>query len=50
MRRTSIVEYTPQALVKAESVVSAFSEMENLDAHGASLMQRLKITQRARIK
>ena len=41
MRRTSIVEYTPESLKKAAPVVAAFSAMEKLDAHGRSLTMRL---------
>lgn len=41
MRRTSLVHYTPQTLPAAAGVVAAFSEMEQLDAHGASLQKRL---------
>jgi histidinol dehydrogenase len=42
MRRTSIVEYTPESLKKAAPVVAAFSAMEKLDAHGRSLTIRLE--------
>ena len=41
MRRTSILEYSPENLKKAASVVAAFSAMEKLDAHGRSLTIRL---------
>jgi len=41
MRRTSIVEYTPEALRKAAPAVEAFARMEQLDAHGRSLSIRL---------
>ncbi|MDR2513068.1 MAG: histidinol dehydrogenase [Puniceicoccales bacterium] len=41
MRRTSILEYGPENLKKAASVVNAFSGMERLDAHGRSLAIRL---------
>ena len=41
MRRTSIVEYTPDKLKKAAATVAAFSAMEKLDAHGRSLSIRL---------
>ncbi|MDR2844953.1 MAG: histidinol dehydrogenase [Puniceicoccales bacterium] len=40
MRRTSLVEYSPESLKKAASVVAAFSAMEQLDAHGRSLSIR----------
>ncbi|MDR1817793.1 MAG: histidinol dehydrogenase [Puniceicoccales bacterium] len=42
MRRTSIVEYTPDALRKAASAVEAFAKMEQLEAHGRSLTIRLE--------
>ncbi|MDR2863891.1 MAG: histidinol dehydrogenase [Puniceicoccales bacterium] len=42
MRRTSLVEYTPESLKKAAGVVAAFSAMEQLDAHGRSLTIRLE--------
>lgn len=42
LRRSSIVRYDRKALVQAESVISCFSEMENLDAHGRSLSVRLE--------
>jgi histidinol dehydrogenase len=41
LRRSSIVRYDRDALLKAEAVCSSFSEMENLDAHGRSLTIRL---------
>ncbi|MDR0535338.1 MAG: histidinol dehydrogenase [Puniceicoccales bacterium] len=42
MRRTSLVEYSPESLKKAAAVVAAFTEMEKLDAHGRSLSIRLE--------
>ncbi|WP_309385344.1 histidinol dehydrogenase [Cerasicoccus frondis] len=42
MRRTSIVEYNPKAAKLAWPVVKAFSEMEQLDAHGRSLQMRVE--------
>ena len=42
LRRSSIVRYDRNALRKAESVISCFSEMESLEAHGRSLSVRLK--------
>ncbi len=41
MRRSSFVKYDKSSLKKAEKVVVAFSEMEHLDAHGNSLLERL---------
>jgi histidinol dehydrogenase len=41
MRRTSIVEYTPETLKKAAPTVAAFAEMEQLAAHANSLTIRL---------
>lgn len=41
MRRSSIVKYNAKALAAAAAAVEAFSEMEQLDAHGASLKRRL---------
>lgn len=40
-RRTSIIKYDSAALAKAAPVVSTFSRLENLDAHGRSLEMRL---------
>jgi histidinol dehydrogenase len=37
MRRTSVVRYSPAGVRRAASVVAAFAEMEQLDAHGRSL-------------
>ena len=42
MRRTSVIEYNQKGLTAAAPVVRAFSEMEQLDAHGKSLEIRLK--------
>jgi len=41
MRRTSIVSYDKRSAGRAWPVVKAFSEMEQLDAHGRSLQMRL---------
>jgi histidinol dehydrogenase len=41
-RRTSIVEYGPGALKKAEKAVAAFARAEGLDAHGRSASIRLE--------
>jgi histidinol dehydrogenase len=37
MRRTSVVRYGPAGVRRSAAVVSAFAEMEQLDAHGRSL-------------
>lgn len=37
LRRSSVVQYDRSSLEKAREVVAVFSEMEDLDAHGASL-------------
>lgn len=42
MRRTSVVQYNPKAAKLAWPVVKAFSEMEQLDAHGRSLQMRVE--------
>ena len=42
MRRSSFVKYDKPSIKKAAPVVAAFSEMEHLDAHGNSLLTRLK--------
>lgn len=42
MRRSSFVKYDKKSLAKAKDVVEAFSAMETLDAHGNSLLERLK--------
>lgn len=41
MRRSSFVEYDKKSLLRAKKVVAAFSKMEDLDAHGNSLLERL---------
>lgn len=41
-RRSSIVEYGPRSLARAREIVDAFSELEQLDAHGRSLQIRLQ--------
>lgn len=41
MRRSSFVKYDKKSIAKAAPVVAAFSKMEMLDAHGASLLKRL---------
>ncbi|MFP6901293.1 MAG: histidinol dehydrogenase, partial [Opitutales bacterium] len=41
LRRSSIVRYDRNALMEAESVISCFSAMEDLGAHGRSLSVRL---------
>lgn len=41
MRRTSIVKYSGKQLEQAAPAVAAFSKMEQLDAHGISLLKRL---------
>ena len=40
-RRTSIVRYDQQSLLKAAPIVKTFSKIEGLDAHGNSLLKRL---------
>lgn len=42
MRRTSIVHYDKRSAAKAWPTVKAFSELEQLDAHGRSLQIRLE--------
>lgn len=42
MRRSSVVKYSPRQLQAAHECVEAFSAMERLDAHGASLRKRLE--------
>ena len=42
LRRSSIVRYDRNALRNAEAIISSFSAMENLDAHGRSLSMRLE--------
>ena len=41
-RRSSVLRYDVSALAKAEQVVTCFSSMESLDAHGRSLSVRLE--------
>jgi histidinol dehydrogenase len=41
-RRTSIVELDEQALRASVGIISAFSEVEGLDAHGRSATIRLE--------
>jgi histidinol dehydrogenase len=41
-RRSSIVRYDLEALRKADEVISRFSAMEELDAHGRSLSIRFE--------
>lgn len=41
MRRSSFVEYDKKSIACARKVVEAFTRMENLDAHGNSLLERL---------
>jgi len=41
-RRSSVVRYSRQSLARAARMVEAFSEMEQLDAHGRSLTIRLR--------
>ncbi len=43
LRRSSTVRYDRSSLRKAESVISRFSAMESLDAHGRTLSIRLEI-------
>lgn len=40
MRRSSIVAYDEESLAKARDVVRVFAELEDLDAHGASMEVR----------
>ena len=40
-RRTSIVRYDQESLLKAAPIVKTFSKIEGLDAHGNSLLKRL---------
>ncbi len=40
LRRSSFIHYDHAALVKAESEIASFAEMENLDAHGRSVNLR----------
>ena len=42
MRRSSFVKYDKKSIKNASSVVAAFADMEGLDAHGSSLLERLK--------
>lgn len=42
LRRSSLVEYSAQALERAAPVVEAFARMEGLEAHGRSVTVRLK--------
>jgi histidinol dehydrogenase len=41
-RRTSIVRYNKESLSKSASIVSLFSDVENLDAHGRSVSVRFE--------
>ena len=41
-RRTSIVRYDQEALRKSVSIISQFSEVEQLDAHGRSVSIRFE--------
>jgi histidinol dehydrogenase len=41
MRRSSVIRYDKASLLKAASVVSAFSKLEDLEAHGRSVEIRL---------
>ena len=41
-RRTSIVRYDKEALGKSVSIISQFSEIEQLDAHGKSVSIRFE--------
>ena len=41
-RRSSITQYSPRSLVDARPIVNAFSELEQLDAHGRSLQIRFE--------
>ena len=41
-RRTSIVRYDKEALGKSVSIISQFSEIERLDAHGRSVSIRFE--------
>lgn len=40
IRRTSVVEYDPKSVKKAEPIVAAFAAMERLDGHGRSVRLR----------
>jgi len=42
MRRTSVIRYDKTSVKKAAPVVSAFAQMEQLDAHGRSAEIRAK--------
>ncbi len=42
MRRSSVVQYDKRSAAKAWPTVRAFSEMEQLDAHGRSLQMRVE--------
>lgn len=46
MRRTSTVRYDAKSLLKAAPVVETFARLEQLDAHGKSLVVRLPKEQR----
>jgi len=41
-RRTSIVQFSPQALRKSVATIAKFSEIEGLDAHGRSAAMRFE--------
>jgi histidinol dehydrogenase len=41
-RRTSILQYSREALSKSESIIAQFSEVEQLDAHGRSVSIRFE--------
>jgi histidinol dehydrogenase len=42
LRRTSMIAYDARSIRRAAPVVAAFSAMERLDAHGASVARRLR--------
>ena len=42
LRRSSIIKYDQEAVIKAEEHISSFAKMERLDGHGASVNIRTK--------
>lgn len=47
LRRTSLVEYSPESIKMAKQAVAAFSTVEELPAHGFSLQARFHATQKS---
>jgi histidinol dehydrogenase len=39
-RRTSVIEYSPEALLRSKQALDLFSRIERLDGHGASVKIR----------